>query len=425
MASTTLDSLNGLYKEVSGELINAVPESGVLLKLAKFRASDRIGDSFHEPVILTHEHGYTYGGTTGDDFALEDAVAMTMKDAVIGAYNYVMSSALSYAAASRAAKSGKQAFKSAVAVLLANAAESASKRLEISALYGQKGIGDVADTGSSVETTSTTATLTFTAASWAPGIWSGLEGAKVNFYDLDDDSTLISSGADAIFTVTSVVNSTRTVVFTGTSGGIDALDTAVQDGGVRCYFKGSKTADMLGLKGVIENTGSLFGIDASAYGLWRGNTRVVGGKLTMDEVLSATSDLVGRGLMGPVTLMCAPATWKDLNAEQAALRVFDESYSSSKFETGASEIVYHGQNGKISVVSNPCVKAGDAFIFQPDDVRRIGSAENDNNLATQDENPFFALPSNAGFGVRWFSDQAIYVRRPARSMTLTGIVNDS
>lgn len=423
MAGTTIDALNGLYREVYGELVDALPECGSIAKLVPFKQSERIGDSYHEPVILTRESGFSYGGTAGDAFTLRDPISMASKDAVVGAYHYCLTSSISLPAATRAVSQGKQAFASAVTTLLENAYESAAHRLEVSYLHGGRGIGDVPDTGATVETTSTTATLVFSAASWAPGIWAGNEGAEVYFYDLDNLATLISSGADSIFTVTSVANSSRTVVVTGTATGIDALDVAVQGGGVRCFFYGSRTNDMAGLGTILSNTGSLFGIDAAVYGLWRGNSFDAAGALTMDFVLQSVADLVGRGLKGDLKLLLNPLTWAGLNSELNALRNFDQSYKSSKQTTGAKEIEYMSQNGTISIISDNLVKGGEAFLIKPEHLKRVGSAENDKMVATQDKNPFYPLASQAGFGFRVFSDLAIYSQKPAVQGYITGIVN--
>ncbi len=423
MAGTDVAALNGIYKEISGELVNALPECGTIGKLVPFKQSERIGDSYHEPVILTRESGFSYGGTAGDAFTLRDPISMASKDAVVGAYHYCMTSSISLAAASRAQAAGKQAFASAVSTVVENAYESANHRLEVAYLHGGRGIGDVPDTAATVETTSTTATLVFSAASWAPGVWAGAEGAEVYFYDLDNLATLISSGADSIFTVTSVANSTRTVVVTGTTAGIDALDIAVQGGGVRCFFYGSRTNDMTGLGTILSNTGSLFGIDAAVYGLWRGNSFDAAGELTMDKVLEYVADLVGRGLKGDIKLLLNPLTWARLNSEQNALRNYDASYKSGKQTSGAKEIEFMGQNGVIAIVSDNLVKGGEGFLIKPEFMKRVGSAENDKMIATQDKNPFYPLASQAGFGFRVFSDISIFSQRPAVQGYISGIVN--
>jgi hypothetical protein len=423
MAGTNVDALNGLYHEVAGELVDALPEAGTIGKLVPFRQSDRIGDSYHEAIVLTRENGFSYGGTAGDAFTLRDPLSMATKDAVVGAYHYCMTSSISLPAVTRAQNAGKQAFASAISTVVENAYESAAQRLEISYLHGGRGIGDVPDTSSSVETTSTTATLVFSAATWAPGIWAGNEGAEVYFYDLDNLATLISSGADSIFTVTSVANSTRTVVVTGTAAGIDALDIAVQGGGVRCFFYGSRTNDMTGLGSILSNTGSLFSIDAATYGLWRGNSFDAAGELTMDKVLDYVADLVGRGLKGDVKLLLNPFTWARLNSELNALRNFDASYKGNKQTSGTKEIEYLSQNGTISIISDNLVKGGEAFLIKPEYLKRIGSAENDKMVATQDKNPFYPLATQAGFGFRVFSDLAIYSQRPAVQGYISGIVN--
>lgn len=426
-SSATVDALNGFYKERYGQIVNAIPEAGVFLKMVPYDKGNRLGDSFNEPVVLTREHGYSYGGTTGTAFSLESPRSMQSKNATVGAYSFCMASALALPAVTRAQAAGPAAFADIVNTVLENAYESSGHRLEVSCIHGQTGIGDVADDDAYDKDDATTSTLQFTTATWASGIWSGLEGAQVQFYDLDSDA-LISSGDDAVFEVAVVNNADKQVTFTGTATGTTALETAIEGGGVRCYFKGSKTNDMIGLKTILSNTGELFGIDAADFGLWRGQTFSCGsGALTVEKVLNFNAQLVGRGAKGNMTLMVNPVTWGSLNAEQSSLRIFDSSYKSGgTADQGFSGIRYHGQNGTVEVVSNPVVMEGEAYLFIAEDLKRIGSAERDSKVPTQDnENPFYAIEGSAAFGFKVFSDQALYCRRPARNAYINLIVNPS
>lgn len=419
MAEANFATLTGLYREIYADLVNAVPKGGAILKLVPYLKEDKIGDSFHVPVVLSSEQGMTYGGTTGDAFALETPIGMNVRDAVVNGYRYTMQSMISDTAISRALAKGRQAAAGAVATVVTNAMESSAKRLGISVYYGQSGLGDVTDTSSSIETTSTTATLVFSAATWAAGIWAGQEGAAVQFYDLDNDA-LISSGADAVFTVTSVNNGARTIVFTGTATGIDALDVAVQAGGVRAYFKGSKTNDMLGLYSILQNTGSMFGISAADFGLWRGNTFAAGGALTHTKLQDYVGELVSRGLDADVKVVVNPRVWSSLNADEAANRIYDSSYNKNKANNGFGTIAFQGQNGVIEIVSDYTVKQGHAFIFPADHLKRIGSVENENRLPSVDATVFYTVQGYDGVGFRVRSDQAVYCDRPA----IAGVVTD-
>jgi hypothetical protein len=77
-----------------------------------------------------------------------------------------------------------------------------SKFLELDLLYGgATGIGvSVTDSSANINTTSTTITLRL--SSWAPAIFAGMENAQVVFYR-EGTATLVSSGADSIFTIVS------------------------------------------------------------------------------------------------------------------------------------------------------------------------------------------------------------------------------
>src|SRR5690606_36099391 len=129
------------------------------------------------------------------------------------------------------------------------------------------GLG-VAD--SSVNTDTTHTVITMTAASWAPGIWAGSENAVIQVYK-SADNALVSSGADSYFTINSVSYANKTLTVSGTTTGIDALDTALASTATGyIHWKGAKGKEPVGLDKIISNSGELFGIDAAVYALWTG-----------------------------------------------------------------------------------------------------------------------------------------------------------
>jgi len=112
-----------------------------------------------------------------------------------------------------------------------------------------------------------------------------------------------------------------------------------------------------------------------------------------------------------------------LNSDQAALRSFDQSYSSKESKNGSESIVYHGQNGKIEIVSHPCVKEGEAFVVPMKKMKRIGAQELSFKSPGSDEQLFRQLDSSAGVELRLYGNQAIFIETPARCVKITGIVN--
>ena len=436
---TSPAELTGLFKEAYGDSIeNLIPEAAKLTKLIPFVQRDKeTGNKYHQPVIVAAEQGVTYAAADAGAFALEDAVSMQMQDAQVQGNQMLLRSSLAYDAAARASNS-KKAFVKATELLVENMLESITKRAEISMLHGQVGIGDIA-IGGFDETSggATTASFVVTAASWATGIWCGIEGAKLVFYS--DTSDTISAGtnlnanadSNVNLIVTAVNTDTRTVSVSGSAAAIEDINDVSVTKALTVYFKGTVTgtgtsfafAEMAGLRKIISNTGTLFNINAATWGLWAGNTVTTSGQMTFSKLLSAVGKAVQRGLNEKVVVYCNPDTWANLASDLAALRRFDGSYKSKKSENGSESICYYGQNGEIEIVSYNLVKAGEVFIFPPKRVKRIGAQELSFKTPGREGEIFLQLPSSAGFEMRVYGDFCAFVETPSRCVYVSGFTN--
>ena len=101
-----------------------------------------------------------------------------------------------------------------------------------------------------------------------------------------------------------------------------------------------------------------------------------------------------------------------------------------EFVNGANELVYHGPNGgTITFVMSPMVFAGEAFILNASDWKRIGSTEPTFNIPGRGtlENPYMLLdvPDANALEFRRYFEQGVYCKRLARQTKITGIVNSS
>lgn len=415
-------NLTGLFKEAYGpDVNNLIPESAKITKMVPFVQRDKeTGNLYHQPVIVSNEHGVTYATVDAGAFALNTAISMQMKDAQISGAQILLRSSLSYDAASRASNNVK-AFMKATELMVQNMMESMVNRLEIASLYGGSGLAVCA---SSVNTSGTITVVQLTTASWATGIWLGKETCKVNFYN---GSSLISSGADSIFTINSVDVANRKLTISGTATGITALDSDLAGAGAsvtKIFFNGAKTNEMNGLDTIITNTGTLFNVDAAAYNLWKGNSYAAGSAAaTMGKILSATSLAVQRGLNEKATVFMNPDTWTNVASDLAALRKFDGSYSRQKGENGVESISFYHQNGELELVGWNLVKEGEAFIIPMKRVKRLGSTDMTFKTPGREDEIFLHLADNAGYELRLYTDQAIFLETPARATKITGIVN--
>jgi hypothetical protein len=417
-ASTTyvnVDNLNGLFKTVyASEINNLIPDNAKLVKMIAFKTSERIGDHYEQPVVVTAEHGVTYAAPRAGAFALNGHIAMTTVQAKVEGYQMLLRSAIAYETAARSVGS-KAAFIAGTELVIENMLNSITKRLEIACIYGQNGLGLISGYTNS---SATKTVLSFQTGQWAAGIWVGTENAQLNFYN---STSLVSTAADSIFVVDSCDVDAKTLTVTGTSTGITALESAIAAQLTSPYFYGSYGNEMAGIKKIITNTGTLFNISAATYNLWKGNSYNAAGALTMTKVLKAMSLPVSKGLDEDVILLLNPRVWGELNAELSGNRRFDGSYKKEIGSGGFEAIKYYAQNGMIEVIAHPCVMEGEAFAFPKSRVSRIGSTDITFRNMGKGEDFFLELASNAGFELRAYTEQAIFCDKPNTTLRIYGI----
>jgi len=330
-------------------------------------------------------------------------------------------SQMSYEAAARASNDRK-AFVKATSLMVQNMVNSMAKRLEISCLYGRTNIGKISATSGA----GGTRVYTLATASWASGIWAGSENMPLDATSLavpTASGDKINSNAQIV--VTSVDLTARTVSVSGNATDLTAVDGAI---GAGAFFipRGSLLNDVFGLDRIITNTGVLYNIDASVYALWKGNVySAASAALSFQKILAAVALPVERGLDQDVVCMLSPKTWANISSDQAALRMYDDSYKTSKLENGASEYCFHGQNGKIDIVSSIYIKEGEAFVFPPKRLKRIGAMNISFKMPgrQQQEDFFLELTSSAGYELRSYTDQTLFSDSPARLVKINNIVN--
>lgn len=362
----------------------------------------QLGNFYHQPVILGQEHGVTFAQAGEDAFNLNAPVAGKIKDATVRGTQLVLRSVMGYASASRASQGGAKAFESATKFLVGNMLRSISKKLEIELLYGQMGYATIASVASTV--------LTITTAEWAPGIWAGAEDMPI---EIRDSAGTTSRGETR---VVSVDFDARTITVETALAGVTGTDVI--------WHKGAYDNEFAGLHKILTNTGSLFGISAASYNLWKGNTYGAGSAaLSFNKIQDAIARAVEKGLDSDVLVMVNPRTWSDLLTEQAALRMYDSSYSSSKSENGSRSIMFHGQSGMIEIVPSIYIKEGYAYVISLDEMVRIGSSDVTFKRPGKGDEFFRDLENAAGYELRAYTDQALFCHAPGKNVLINAIVN--
>ena len=285
----------------------------------------------------------------------------------------VLRSSLSYSVLSRSSSAGPRAFEQATKHVVANMLRSAYKVLEIEMLYGQKGLGEVSGVSGNIATVA--------AAEWAPGIWAGGKNMPIEFRAAN--GTLRGNAS-----ITGVNLTTREITVDAMPVGVVATDVIRR--------RGSYNVEFPGLQAIIENTGTLFEINAADYELWQGNTYNAAGALSFNKIQLALTKAVEKGLESDVLVLVNPTTWATLLNDQAALRSFDSSYKSEVSENGSRSIKFHGQNGMIEIEPSIYVKQGYAFLIALDELMRVGSTDVTFNLPDSNDRFFRQLNDSAG-----------------------------
>jgi hypothetical protein len=274
-----------------------------------------------------------------------------------------------------------------------------------------------------VKRSSTTAWYYIDRSQWSTGLWAGKVGAELQFYK-DDDTTLISSSSDSVFTISSIDPVYKRIGLTGTATGITALIGVAKadfDDGIDVYFNGTKGKDFLGIDKIITTSGTLFGIVNTTYTLFKGNEYTASGALSLSQIIAATENAVAQGLMEDVCAYVPISAWNTLAATESGLRRYDSSYKNSIAENGVQKLAFYGANGKIEIEPHPIVKAGEVFIIPKKQFIRVGATDVTFQTPGMDATEIFLqLPSNAGYEVRAYADQALLCMAPAKCTKVTG-----
>jgi hypothetical protein len=429
LTAETTQAAAGLLKQAYADeaITKVVPASSIIQEEVDFVPdAQREGAQFNAPVLLSLPSGFTYGAGFA---SYQSIIPSNVQYAFLTGSNINLRDGIANDLISRA-MSDKNSFMTASKYVMMALQKSMRKELELNLLYGSTGLGQVS---AYTNVGTTTTTLYFSFASWAPAIWSGLENCVLNFFN---------AGAQlgGSFTIVSVTiaqqnpNYGGQITVTGTSGDITALQNAIGHAyssgtdtpgtAVDAYMNTSFGNQMVGIKGILGATGTLFGLNTASYSVWQPNTFAVGGvALSIGKVLDAGALAVARGAEDEtLDVLVNPTSYANLIVEASSARRLDGSWKKDTLANGARYIEYYGPNGKMRVIAHPFVKQGEGFILPLEDCKRIGSTDITFDLPGF-AGPALYLPSptNTGVEVRVFTSQALFFAKPSHGVIMTGI----
>jgi hypothetical protein len=412
MSVNTTSTMNAIFKRrYADKLERLIPEEYVLSSAISFNKKKKLGRVYHMPVVLEREHGVTYAASGDGNFTLDAPIAGQTEETEVQGSQCVIRGAIDYEALAKGAGKGDHSFEDSNDLLVENMSLSMRDRLEIALWYGRDELGTVGGVAGNV--------ITMTTAEWASGIWTGAGGAKIEAFTAAGTAQRLGT-----MTITSVDIAARTVTVDAAAAGLAATD--------RLFFKTEHTCpggvatpkNMVGLHAIAVNTGSLWGIDAAVYPLWKSCSLAVGGvQLSFEACQDLIALLMAKGYKGEGNLYVSPQTWAKMMTDQAALRRHGDPNKSGNYEMGAEKLTFWTQAGKLNIISSCLVKEGYGYILQPKNFTRIGATDITFNIPGRGGEFFRQQDDQAGIEIRAFYHQALFTKAPGKIGLLTGIVN--
>jgi len=409
--------VNGLAKRIyDRDLKDLRPSSSILQRRIGWEKGTRnIGESYQIAVCLQPPNGFTYAGSAGGLVTLKQARNAIIKQASITPFEMDLREQLVYAALSRAAKEGEGSFKQLTAATFEAMQKAAANRLEMAMIHGQRGLGTVS---SVTDNGSNKATITFTDASWAPGMWwaIGVGGTLDSFNGTSKDN----SGGPLVVVNIIAASEQVQVSYTG------AFGTQIQANDV-IYFEGAWDGttynELPGLMAQGANTtGTSLGLSGTTYPNWQGNTDNVGGNVSSDVIETEVATLRDRGASGKMSAMGSNLWFSVLMNELKQLRLFDDSYSPEKGKQGFKSVSYYSPEvGEVELVNHPFFKRGEHLIINEEDCARIGSSDLTFGVPGMDEQLFRLVDGSNAVELQLFTDQATVLKAPNHTLVATGI----
>jgi hypothetical protein len=406
MASPVVDinQVEGNLKDIFGGYELAIPKEDILMREFSFDDSNKIGDEYQHGVELTRPQGFTTAAS-GVFPALNAPVARESPKAKVQPWQMYLRERVTYEVLSRCQDS-KQSAKAELGATIESMRDSFMFRQECLGFYGQMGLAVVG--------TVTSDACSITSPSWAAGMWAGNENMPL--------TVRTSAGVDAGLVVIDWVDFDNLTINFVTGGGT-VLSAAGAD--ATLWFQGgSSTAELVGIKKVLANTGTLYNISAAQYGLWKGVTGSVtsGWDLTFLQAIRLDARIRARGGMGDQLAFVNSDVFTTLEGTIEGARTFSgpEQYRPTQIDRGTMELTFYSPVGKTTIKPHPIVKRGDYFSVRSGKWKRVGSSDPTFEVAGEGR-MLHDLQDYPGKELREMAFNTWFTPRPAASGYLDGI----
>jgi hypothetical protein len=409
--------------------LDPLPEENTIADFAEFvPAEARAGNTYNFPLQASLEHGQT-ADITGLAYALNAARDSEMVNATLDGADLALVANVAYSSMLRGRNGANkgpggsggaywQPFDLKIELMM----KSMELYRELALLYGPGtgtsiagSIGTLDSTpitpggGANLGVASNGVTARISAASWAPGIWNNMRGALVDIIDAAGTNV---KAVDVV--VMGVPDASKNQVFLFKSGSSYiplAGEQLVPKGWAGTTVAAVSGRSCVGLQGILQNTGLLFGINALNYPFWNSLRFTSSGAMSRAKILSVASRMFPNGLTSGLTFFVSSAIFSDLAEEADALQRYTANTDEVKRQ-GAGTLEYISPAGICKVRLHKYMKQGMWMAFGDGLVKRVGASDVTFRGDNGNDWFFLELPSNAGYQLRAISNQAPVIKIP-------------
>lgn len=422
MASASFATAEGVAKKVYSELKNLQPECSVITQRSPIDSSlVNAGDGYQIPVLLAPPNSLTYVGSSPTNTTFLVGRPMVTGQATCQAYETDLQENTPWSVFTRLDQKSAAAVESYMALLVMAIMRVMNTRHEASVLLGWQSLGTVA----SVAGTASAGTITFTPATWRPGLWwAAGPGATL------DSWTPPSTKSNATAAIVLVGVSSTAYTINITCGGTLGSEIAAGD---LIYFEGvttdpadaTKWVEMPGLITQASTSGTSMGLSNTTYPNWAGNTDSVGGVVTPDVLEAYFGVLRNRQQEGKLTAYMPEITWRSILSQVQSLRYLDSSYSADDQKVGAKKVtISTSRFNNVELVIHSFLAGAEMYIQVDDNVKRVGSREPSfgvpNTIVPGGSDLLMVSGTNAAIAYGTV-DAAVINKVPSSSFYLSGI----
>ena len=410
--ANTPTTMAGWHKIVYADGIKPLePENTPSMRRIPFKADKRIGKTYNMPFETSLEGGYTFGGTAGDDFTLNSAIAAEMQEAQLNSSEIVLNVRLS-AKAARASLASEAAFGKATAFKMKSSVKSFNHVCETLNFYGQstEGIGAISGTPA---TSGSDKIITISDASWAPLIWMGKKGFQLDAYTTG--GSLVNTNAALNILAVDLVAKTVKVSGNATDlGNLASTNVLV--------FRGAYSNAYAGFDVISSGPTTLFGITvANAPDVMKGSQINVGGPASLQHFIDAASIAADRGADGNLVAYIPTKLFGVLNGNENVLRRYDGSYSRKKASTGVESLELTSGVTTTTFIPSGFIKDGQGFVVPEKECYRVGTTDITDRDPATGEVDWHRLEAKNASELRMWADFALFCERPSAVIKLYGI----